>query len=209
MSDEISIEPTDQGLADAGANLREGRLVALPTDTFFALGANALDGTAISRLFKAKGRPETNPVPVLLGDFRDVGSVASDFPDQAKALASNFWPGALTIVLPALAEVPDSVTAGAGTVGVRVPDHEIARKLIQIAGVPVTGTSANLSGQPPCKTADEVANQLSGRITCIVDAPCGVHSAPSTVVSLTGGAIKIIRDGSISERQIREALKLR
>lgn len=201
--------PTSNGLEAAANMLREGQLVAFPTDTFFALGANALDSSAISRLFEAKDRAETNPVPVLLGDISDVESVASQFSAEARALATAFWPGALTIVLPALSVVPDSVTAGTGTVGVRIPGHEIGRKLIQTAGVPVTGTSANLSGLPPCKTAADVLNQLSGRIACAIDSPCGEHSAPSTVVSLQGEDVKIIRQGSVSEREINEALKLR
>jgi L-threonylcarbamoyladenylate synthase len=204
----VVVEPDADGLAMAADALRSGRLVAFPTDTFFALGANALDAAAVSQLFTVKGRAEANPVPVLLAAASDVGIVASEFPDGAKRLADRFWPGALTIVLPARANVPGPVTAGTGTVGVRVPGHETARKLIGLAGVPVTGTSANRSGQPPCKTAAQVLEQLKDVVQYVLNAPCGEHSAPSTVVSVSGGAIKIIREGSIGRREIEEALKL-
>ena len=202
------VEPTALGIEQAAEALREGKLVAFPTDTFFALGANALNADAVSQLFEAKGRAETNPIPVLLGMASDAYSVVADMPIEAQRLAERLWPGALTVVLPARPNVPAAVTAGTGTVGVRVPDNEIARRLIETAGVPVTGTSANISGQPPCKTAAEVLAQMGDKIAFAIDAPCGEHTAPSTVISLSNGAIKIIREGSIGRREIEEALKL-
>jgi L-threonylcarbamoyladenylate synthase len=194
----VLIPASENGLEAAAAALRAGRLVAFPTDTFFALGASALDAAAVGRIFKAKGRADGNPVPVLVSSIKDAGMVAASFPYAAAALAKKFWPGALTLVLPARPEVPAEVTAGGSTVGVRVPAHDLARHLISLAGIPVTGTSANISGRPPCKTAGEVLEQLDGRVDHILDAPCGSHTAPSTVVDFASGRMRLIREGAIA-----------
>ncbi len=189
----------------AADSLRSGKLVAFPTDTFFALGA-VLDDDPIASLFATKGRMAGNPVPVLLSSADQVSQVAAEFPEPASVLAKRFWPGPLTLVLPTRGEVPDSVTAGTGNIGVRVPDHELAIDLISRTGRPVTGTSANLSGQDPCKTAHEVQSQLAGSIDAILDGACGDHTAPSTVVSFVGGELQIFREGSISRQTLEEAL---
>ena len=202
----ILIPASDSGLETVAADLRAGRLVAFPTDTFFALGTNALDGDAVLGIYRAKGRADGNPVPVLMASAEDVGMVATGVPPAAAALAAEFWPGPLTLVLPARPEVPKSVTAGGSTVGVRVPQHDIARRLIALAGVPVTGTSANLSGQPPCKTAGEVLAQLDGRVSHILDAPCGAHTAPSTVVDFASGQMRIIREGAITYDTLQKVI---
>ncbi len=195
------IRPSD--LDRAAGLLRSGKLVAFPTDTFFALGA-VIEDAPVRALFAAKGRMEGNPVPVLLASADQVGKVAETGPETAvaEALAREFWPGALTIVLPAKASVPESVTAGTGTVGVRVPNHALARQLMEAADSPLTGTSANLSGEQPCKTAAEVMAQLSDIIDAVVDAPCGEHTAPSTVVRFTGSRPEILRQGSVPEVEI-------
>lgn len=195
-------------LEQAAALLRLGNLVAFPTDTFFALGA-VLTGPAIAALFQVKRRMTGNPVPVLLSSVEQVPDVAASFPHLAVALAEAFWPGPLTLVLPARDDVPDGVTAGTGTVGVRVPDHQLARELISRVGGPVTGTSANLSGSPPCKRASDVLTQLGEQIRAVIDAPCGDHSAPSTVVGFSGDAgqeIRVIRTGAISEADLRRVM---
>lgn len=194
------IKPSN--IAHAAELLRLGKLVAFPTDTFFALGA-VLQEDAINALFEAKGRMTGNPVPVLLASAEQVRQVAdSELPDSARALAEEFWPGPLTLVMPVNSDVPVSVTARTGKIGVRVPDHELARKLIALVGLPVTGTSANLSGEESCKTADQVISQLGGIIDAVVDASCGVHSNPSTVVSFDNDEVHILREGSISESEI-------
>jgi L-threonylcarbamoyladenylate synthase len=203
----VMVEPSMGGIEAAASALRAGGLVAFPTDTFFALGASALNPDAVERLFEAKGRAEANPVPVLIASAADVSSVAEEFTGAARALAEKFWPGPLTLVLPARAEVPRQVTAGTGTIGVRVPAHEIARKLIAAAGVPLTGTSANISGQPPCKTSAEVLGQLGGRLNHILDAPCGSHSAPSTVVDFASGKMRLIREGAITYDSLQKAIE--
>lgn len=197
------IPPDDLDLA-AGM-LRAGKLVAFPTDTFFALGA-VLTEQAISALYEAKGRMAGNPVPVLLSSADRAGQVAAEFPVPARTLAEAFWPGPLTLVLPARSDVPAIVTAGTGNVGLRVPRHRLAISLIALTGRAVTGTSANISGKPPCKTAGEVLEQVGHVIDAVVDAPCGEHGEPSTVVAFTGVEMKVIRHGAIPESRLREAL---
>jgi L-threonylcarbamoyladenylate synthase len=206
-STDVLITASEEGLKAAAAFLRAGRLVAFPTDTFFALGASALNAAAVQRIFKAKGRADGNPVPVLVGSIEDAERVAASVPDAAAALARKFLPGALTLVLPARPEVPAEVTAGGGTVGVRVPAHDLALRLISLAGVPITGTSANISGQPPCKTAHEVLGQLTGRVDHIFDAPCGSHTAPSTVVDFASGRMRLIREGAIAYDSLRAVVE--
>lgn len=182
-----------------------GKLVAFPTDTFFALGA-VLEDSAIASLFDTKGRMAGHPVPVLLSAAEQVEQVATSFPARARVLAEKFWPGPLTLVLPVRDGVPAAVSAGTGNVGVRVPDHSLAVELIAKTGRPVTGTSANLSGQPPCKTATEVLSQLDGKIDAVVNGECGEHSAPSTVIGLDGNKIRVLRQGSISEDVLKSTL---
>lgn len=195
-------------LATAAEYLRSGRLVGFPTDTFFALGA-VLTDAAISSLIEVKGRSSGNPVPVLLSSADQVQDVATSFSSSAAALAQAFWPGPLTLVLPARADLPAPVTAGTGSVGVRVPDHPLARELIALVGQPLTGTSANISGEQPCKTAKDVLHQLDGRISAVIDSLCGEHAEPSTVVRLSEDndtEIRVVRAGAISELELRRVL---
>jgi L-threonylcarbamoyladenylate synthase len=189
-------------IARAVAILRSGGHVAFPTDTFYALGADALNGAAVRKVFQAKGRADGRPVPVLLADSADVMRVAREFPPLARALARRYWPGPLTLVLPAAPEMPTEVTAGGGSVGVRVPDHEMARTLIRAFGGPVTGTSANRSGGPPHKDAAGVRAALGGQVETILAGECGGHDAPSTVVDFSRSQPVLLREGAISFRDI-------
>lgn len=182
--------------------LRSGGLVAFPTDTFYALGADALNGAAVRKVFEAKGRADGRPVPVLLADPADVLRVAREFPTLARALARRYWPGPLTLVLPATPALPAAVAAGAGSVGVRVPDHELARTLIRAFGGPVTGTSANRSGGPPHKDAGGVRAELGGMLEAILAGECGGHDAPSTVVDFSQTPPVVVREGAVSFRDI-------
>jgi L-threonylcarbamoyladenylate synthase len=187
--------------------LRSGGLVAFPTDTFYALGADALDGAAVRKVFQAKGRADGRPVPVLLADPEDVMKVAREFPALARALARRYWPGPLTLVLPAVLAVPAEVTAGGGSVGVRVPDHELARTLIRAFGGPVTGTSANHSGSPPHKDAEGVRAELGGKIEAIIAGECGGHDAPSTVVDFSRTPPVVLREGAVSFQDIAAVVR--
>ena len=203
-------------LDSAAEAIGNGRLVAFPTDTFFALGADAMNPAAVERVFQAKGRNPGTPVPVLIRDAEMAGQLVSDFPGPLRDLADEFWPGALTIVLPASDIVPGAVSAGTGTVGLRVPDHDLARKLIDLANTPLTGTSCNITGQPPTKDAKVVKQQFGAKIAVCIDAPCGNNTLSSTVVGLSDDAngasgttraydrIKLLRAGAIDIESIRK-----
>ncbi|MEX0761658.1 MAG: L-threonylcarbamoyladenylate synthase [Dehalococcoidia bacterium] len=196
----------DRIIAKASDTIRSGGLVAFPTDTYYALGADALEPTAVARIFTAKGRDVGQPVPVLLADDADVISVATTFPQLAMDLAAAFWPGPLTIVLKAAPNVPAETTAGRSTVGLRVPDHELARRIIQSAGRPVTGTSANQSGFPPLKKAWEVQRELGGAVDFVVPGECGQYGAPSTVVDFSGDRPRLVRTGAISLEDMEKVI---
>jgi L-threonylcarbamoyladenylate synthase len=196
-------------LTDAANFLKNGELVAFPTDTFFALGADATNADAVKNVFVAKERFPDNPVPVLIDSIQMVDLVADEFPHILRELAESFWPGALTIVLPATSNLPGIVTGGTGTVGVRVPDHPLARDLINLTGVPLTGTSCNISGDPPTQKSDVVKQQLGSRIAMCVDAACGGNTEPSTVVTLTEASkdrVSVIRSGAISSGLMRKVI---
>ena len=191
--------------------LRRGGIVAFPTDTYYGLGANVFDEHAVERVLEAKGRPPSTPLPVLLADAADVGKVCQDPPPELNSLAEAFWPGPLTLVAPSLVSVARGVTAGRGTVGMRVPDHETPRRIARQLGSPITGTSANLSGNGPHKTGGAVEDELGDRVDYVIPGDCGTHAAASTVVDLCGETPVVLRDGAISLadlKQIVPAVKL-
>ncbi|HVP55525.1 MAG TPA: L-threonylcarbamoyladenylate synthase [Candidatus Eisenbacteria bacterium] len=190
----------------AAALLRNGKLVAFPTETVYGLGANALDAAAVARIFEAKGRPNTSPVIVHVCDYDMVKQVATAWPDAAQKLTDKFWPGPLTLVLPKAPAVPDIVTAGLPTVGVRMPAHPVALALIRTAQVPVAAPSANRFTQLSPTTAEHVRQGLGDRVDYILDAgPCEV-GIESTVLSLAGENPVLLRPGGISRQQIEEVL---
>lgn len=184
--------------------LNKGGLVAFPTDTVYGLGALALDGSAVESIYVAKDRPLEKAIPVLLGDAPDLEKVGRDVPDVAYRLADRFWPGPLTIVIPKAPTLPESVSA-TFTVGVRVPDHGVARALLRAAG-PMAVTSANISGQPSPSTAEEVFAQLGGRIDLIIDGGSTPGGVPSTVIDCTGSDLQLLREGPISLEAIKSKL---
>ncbi len=169
--------------------LRAGKLVAFPTETVYGLGANALDGEAVARIFAAKGRPQTSPIIVHVSSMEMARQVVSEWPQPAESLAQKFWPGPLTLVLKKQAAVPDLVTAGLDTVGVRMPAHPVALALIEAAQVPVAAPSANRFTQFSPTTAEHVRQSLGDRVDYILDGgPCTV-GIESTVLSLAGGRL--------------------
>ena len=190
----------------AVAALRRGGIVAFPTDTYYGLGANVFDDHAVERILAAKGRPPSSPLPVLLADAGDVEKVCLDPPPELESLAEAFWPGPLTVVVPALQGVVHGVTAGKGTVGVRVPDHEIPRSIARELGSPLTGTSANLSGNGPHKTGGAVEDDIGDHVDYVVPGDCGTHAAASTVVDLCGNSPVVLRDGAISLADLKQVL---
>ncbi len=191
-------DPNAETIRQAASLLAGGELVAFPTETVYGLGANALDADAVAKIFIAKGRPSTNPVIVHIADVDSVQMVTATWPEVAAKLAEHFWPGPLTLVLPRNPRIPDIVTAGGETVGVRCPDNIIARALIRVAGVPIAAPSANRSMELSPTRAEHVWNALDGRIAAILDGgPCrgGIES---TVLDLSEAKPRLLRPGLIS-----------
>ncbi|HSM70482.1 MAG TPA: L-threonylcarbamoyladenylate synthase, partial [Anaerolineales bacterium] len=185
--------------------LNSGGLVAFPTDTVYGVGALAFDGKAVESIYVAKDRPAEKAIPILIGDMEDMEKVGINIPRAAYKLASRFWPGPLTLIIPKNPTLPQAVS-NSPTVGVRVPDHEIARALLRAAG-PMAVTSANISGQSSPSTAGEVFRQLNGRIPLIIDGGTTPGGVPSTVVDHSSDEIKILREGPIGMDQIKSALQ--
>ena len=194
-------------LAQAAEILRSGGLVALPTETVYGLGANALDPAAVARIFAAKQRPAWDPVIVhITGETADnpmLRTLAAEIPDAARKLIAAFWPGPLTLLLPRSAAVPDAVTAGRPLVGIRMPAHPVAFALIREAGVPIAAPSANLFGHISPTTAAHVLDDLDGRIDAILDAGPTEHGVESTVLDPCQSPMVIYRPGAITAAQIR------
>jgi len=180
--------------------LKSGGLVAFPTDTVYGVGCLAFDGAAIKSIYVAKNRPVEKAIPILIADMEDMEKVGVDIPQTAYNLASRFWPGPLTCIIPKKPTLPEAVSA-TSTIGVRIPDHEVARALLRAAG-PMAVTSANISGAQSPSTAEEVYAQLSGRIPFIIDGGTTPGGVPSTVVDCSTPELKIIREGPISLQQI-------
>ncbi|HLH38103.1 MAG TPA: L-threonylcarbamoyladenylate synthase [Bryobacteraceae bacterium] len=192
------------GLNDAAERIRRGDLVAFPTETVYGLGANALDAAAVRKIFELKGRPETSPLIVHVSDVEMARRYVTEWPARAEELARRYWPGPLTLVLPKSAQIPDIVTAGLPTVGIRVPAHEIALQLIQAAGVPIAAPSANrFTGLSPTK-AEHVRQAFDGAVPVLDGGPTRV-GIESTVVSLIGAKMTLLRPGMISFGEIEQA----
>jgi len=194
-----------QEIARATEVLRRGGVVAFPTDTVYGLGASIFLPRAVERVFELKGRPRHQPLPVLVSSFEQVAGLAS-VPPGAATLAKRFWPGALTLVLAALEAAPELVTAGSGKVAVRLPDHPVPLALIEGLGTPITGTSANLSGEPSARTAQEVRAQLREKVDMVLEGGPTPRGVESTIVDLTGKAPLVLREGAISRKEIEECL---
>ncbi len=194
-----------QAIQQAVEVLRSGGLVAYPTDTVYGLAALLHDPAAIDRLYEVKGRDNSKAIAVLVGETGQLASVALELSKCARKLAKQFWPGALTLVVPRHPSLPDNLSP-LPTVGVRMPDHPFARALLRQSGALAT-TSANLSGQPSPQTAGEVQAQLGGRIELLIDGGACPGGVPSTVVDCTAPDPKILRQGAISEEDIFKALQ--
>jgi L-threonylcarbamoyladenylate synthase len=205
MQTEILPASSKETITYALTVLKSGGLVAFPTDTVYGLGALAFDGKAIESIYVAKDRPVEKAIPILIGDTDELENVAIHVPDSARKLASRFWPGPLTILVPKRADLPESVSATT-TVGVRVPDHETSRALLRAAG-PMAVTSANISGGQSPVTAEEVKQQLGGSIPLIVDGGRTPGGVPSTLVDCTTPELKILREGPIALEKLLSALE--
>ena len=195
-----------EDIAAAAGLLRSGKLVAIPTETVYGLGANGLDENAVLRIFEAKGRPQDNPLILHISEPKELESICHDIPAQAWLLAEHFWPGPLTMVLPVRDLVPKRTTAGLDTVAVRCPKTAATRELIRLAGVPIAAPSANRSGKPSTTTAAHVLHDMDGRIEAILDGgPCEV-GVESTIVDLTGERPRLLRPGGVTPEELRALL---
>ena len=183
--------------------IKRGELVAIPTETVYGLGANGLDEAAVAKIFEAKGRPQDNPLILHIWDASQMELFCHDIPRAAYDLAERFWPGPLTIVLPARDNVPRRTTGGLSTVALRCPDNAVTRKIIELSGVPIAAPSANISGKPSTTTAEHVLHDHDGKIPLIVDGgPCRV-GVESTIVDLTEERPRLLRPGGIGPEQLQ------
>jgi len=188
--------------------LKQGGIVAFPTDTVYGLGAWANLPQAVERVYKVKERPLNMALPLLLAHTSQISEVAYPVPQVAWLLAHNFLPGALTIVLHKSNSIPDIITAGGITVAVRIPAHPIPVALVEGVGAPIVGTSANLSGKPSTLTADEVYSQFGDRIDLVIDGGRCPGGRESTIVDVTGEAPVVLREGAISREELKQVCEV-
>jgi len=197
---------TDDDLSYAVEVLKNGGLVAVPTDTVYGLAGNGLSADTVARIYEVKGRPSIKPIILLVADMSAAETVCLEIPDAARSLAEKFWPGPLTIVLKKSHLVPDIVTAGGHTIGIRCPNHPKTLELLRLAGLPAATPSANISGQPSPKSAGETLEYFDGKIECLVDGGVCALSIESTIIDMSSEPYKILRQGALGEEEIWRAL---
>ena len=190
--------------------LKNHGVVALPTDTLYGLAAWAEDGEAVSRVFDLKGRSKSAALPLLIADAEDLPAYAAEIPEAVWPLAERFWPGPLTLVLRRSGMIPDAVTGGLDTVALRVPDHPVPREIVRRLGGPVTGTSANRSGGVETTTAEGVREEFGSLVDMVLDVgPQPTRGRASTLLDMSDGRPRILREGGVTLRQIEETCGLR
>lgn len=205
-----SCKPLKESLTFASHVLRKGGIVAFPTESFYGLGVDATNTKAIRRLFKLKKRENGSPLLVLVSSFRELSKYTISIPIEAKKIGRYFWPGGITMVFKAGPILPPELTGGKGKIGIRVSDHPIARGLSQAVDFPITATSANLSGAPPCTSADQVAELFGNSVDLIIDSGVTEGKNASTVIDVTVKPPAIIREGLISmERLINKGIPVK
>ena len=203
----LFLSASDPQCAEMAANIiKKGGLVAIPTETVYGLGANGLDEQAVARIFEAKGRPQDNPLILHIAGPEQIETFAHHIPQAAYDLAEKFWPGPLTLILPARDFIPRRTTGGLETVGLRCPDCDITREIIRLSGVPVAAPSANISGKPSTTTAAHVLHDHDGKIDMIVDGGSCRVGVESTIVDLTEQRPRLLRPGGIGPEQLLEVL---
>ncbi|CAA7599744.1 DHBP synthase RibB-like alpha/beta domain protein [Acididesulfobacillus acetoxydans] len=199
-------QPGREALAEAARILRDGGLVAFPTETVYGLGANAVDAAACAQIFRVKGRPQDNPLIVHVSGKAEALPLIREWSEAAELCARKFWPGPLTLVLPKSSVIPDEVTAGLDTVAIRVPSHPVALALIEETGLPVAAPSANLSGRPSPTSGAHVWQDLRGAVPLILDAGSTQVGLESTVLDLSAGIPTILRPGGVTREQLERLL---
>jgi tRNA threonylcarbamoyl adenosine modification protein (Sua5/YciO/YrdC/YwlC family) len=204
----ISPDSPEPSVVDYAADfIRRGRVVGMPTDTFYALSADPFNLSSIEHVFRVKGRAENKALPILVNSIEQAVTLARDLPDSFLVLAHKFWPGALTLVVEATHRLPLKVTGNTGRVALRWPDSRIASALIEAVHGPITGTSANLSGFPSCTNASQIVKQLGERLPLILDSGDTGAIMASTIVRISGNEWTIVREGAIPESEITAALQ--
>lgn len=194
----LLLSDSTDDIQEAAALLRAGELVAIPTETVYGLAADAENGTAVARIFEAKGRPADNPLIVHIADWKMLAGLVSAVPPAAEQLARAFWPGPLTMIFPKGPRVPDEVSAGLSTVAVRMPSHPVAQALIRESGCPLAAPSANRSGSPSPTTASHVLADLDGRIAAVVDGGTCAVGVESTVLFMSDDRPRLLRPGGVT-----------
>ncbi len=200
------LKPTTEGISEAARLLRDGRLVAVPTETVYGLAADALNPKAVASIFAAKERPMDNPLIVHIADIADWAPLVKEIPDNARRLAEAYWPGPLTIILPAADHIPNEVRGGLTTVAVRFPADPVAQAVILHSGCPLAAPSANRSGSPSPTNATRVMEDMNGRIAAVLDGGDSTVGVESTVISLCGDKPRLLRPGGITPEMLEEIL---
>ncbi|MEK7881280.1 MAG: L-threonylcarbamoyladenylate synthase [Deltaproteobacteria bacterium] len=201
------MKPGDD-FAPAVEALRRGKIVAYPTETFYGLGVDALNPKAVEKLFAIKGRPPEKPVTLIIKDRAELKNIAFEISRQATLLMDRYWPGPLTLILKASKKIPSLITAGTGTVGVRISSDLTAQKLAFEFSSAITATSANPSGKPPAKDTASCVEYFNGNIDVVIDGGSLTAEKGSTIVDATGTEIKLVREGVIPFEEIAEFLKI-
>jgi tRNA threonylcarbamoyl adenosine modification protein (Sua5/YciO/YrdC/YwlC family) len=200
-------EPDPQVLRYAAGFILSGQVVSVPTDTLYGLAADPFNLAAIQQIYAIKGRQEQKPLPILVSSVEQAVMLVRDVPDAFLKLARKFWPGALTLVMDASHRIPLKVTGNSGRVALRWPNSRVVCGLVEMAEMPLTGTSANLSGFAPCSSAEQVFKQMGDRLPLILDSGDTGETLASTIVDLRGEEWRILREGHVSEAQIRKEIE--
>jgi L-threonylcarbamoyladenylate synthase len=199
-------EAKTKNLSRAVAALGRGEVIVFPTETLYGLGADALNFAAVDKVFQLKGRDRNNPIPVLVSDLVMLETLVTEISPLAKKLMARFWPGPLTLVLPARGDIPQPLVNATGGIGVRISSQTMASTLVRLLGRPLTATSANPSGQPPASTVAQAKNYFSGKIEVFVDGGELTSSSPSTVVGVKGENVTMIRQGVILRTELQSVV---
>lgn len=196
---------TEESISQAAEILKQGGIVAFPTDTVYGLGAICTDEEAVKKIFAAKGRDEGKPLSILVSSIEQAEKIALEIPEKAKRLMEKYWPGALTVVLKKRPEISETVSAGKDTIGIRMPNSPMTVSLLEAAGMPLAAPSANTSGKRSSVSAEDVICDLNGKVDMILDGGICPVGISSTVVDLTGDEPVILREGTITKTMIDEA----